>query len=233
MPVRLRLWQPLPEGRGPDSAHAAGNQISLAGRLSRGGLGAREVLRYATDLAADLAERHRAGAAHGAITAEAVVVAGESARLQDPPVPGASAAEDAIQFAALLRAMARAAVAEERLALGAALGAICGQYLTAAGGANGRSFKKLELALKVLRLDYRGRVGAAAALPASMPAAVEVVASAGAATAERPVAVPSAPRHRKIRILIRAVPSAAEAAWDRRPEPRGFFRRILYSPFLG
>jgi hypothetical protein len=218
----------LPHTLRNNCAEAAGKQISLADRLSQGGLEVREVLRYAIDLAANLAERHRAGAAHGAITAEAVLMTGEAARFQDPRVPGVSATEDAVQFAALLRVMARACDAAERVALGAAFGALSGRYLTAAGGASGRTFKKLVLALKVLRLDYRRHKRAAAPLPAR----AEIVASADAAMAKQPMAEPSAPRHRKIRILIRAAPPAAEPKRYRRTKPHGLLWRILCSPFL-
>jgi hypothetical protein len=226
MPLRLR--QPLLDGRGADCSHAAGKQVSLADRLSQGGLEAREVLRYATDLAANLAERHRVGAPHGAITAEAVMLVGGSARLQVPRVPGASATEDADQFAALLRVMARACVGGERPALGAALGEVCGQYLTAAAEANGRTFKKLVLALRVLRLKYRDRE-----LAAALPAPVEILANVDAATVKQPAPDSPASGRRKIRILIRAVPPAAVAERYRPAKPNGFLWRIFRSLFLG
>jgi len=230
--IPLTVRQPLFEDRGPHWAAAAVDQpMSLADRLSHGDLGAREVLRYATDMAANLAERHRRGAAHGAIAAEAVVLAGGSAQLQDPRGKGATPAEDAVQFAALLRVMARAAVAEERLALGAALGALSGQYLTAPGGANAQTFKKLVLALKVLRLEYRGRKPAAGELLDAAPERTEMVSRADTATAVQAAAEAPAHRRRTIRLLIRAVPAAPVR--NRRPAPRGFFRRILSSPFLG
>jgi len=194
------------------SACATSAEIPLAGRLSQGGLEAREVLRYAADLAADLAERHRVGAAYGVISLDAVVLAGGSARFQYPPAPGVSAAHDAVQFAALLRVMARACADREKVALGAALGALCGRYLTAKAGTGEQSFRKLLLALRVLRLRYPRRERAAAD-PQPAP--------------ELP-----APRRRKIRILIRAVPPA-EAKPCQPPAPRAFFWRKLCSPFLG
>lgn len=211
----------------------AGKAISLADRLSQGGLEAREILRYAIDLAANLAERHRAGVAHGAIAAEAVLLSGESARLQDRQVPAGAATEDEAQFAALLRAMARAAVAGDRAALGIAFEALCGQYLAAKTEASDQTFRKLVLELKVLRLDYRRpeQRAAAAVRAAAMPAPVEIVASAGATAAERPIAEPAAPRHRKIRVLIRAVPPNAEPKRYRRTKPRGFLWRLLFSLF--
>lgn len=210
------------------------NPISLADRLSLGGLEAREILRYAIDLAANLAERHRAGVAHGAITAKAVLLSGESARLQDPQVPGLPATRDEVQFAALLRAMARAAVAGERAALGTAFEALCGQYLTAKTEASDQTFKKLVLELKVLRLDYRrrGQRAAAATLTAAMPARAKIAASAERGTVKQPMAEPSAPKHRKVRILIGAAPPAAEPKRYRRTKPRGFLWRILFSRFL-
>jgi hypothetical protein len=209
-------------------------QISLADRLSQGGLEAREILQYAIDLAANLAERHRAGVAHGAIAAEAVLLSGETARLQDRRVPGAPATVDEVQFAALLRAMARAAAAEDRAALGIAFEALCGQYLTAKTEAGDQTFKKLVLELKVLRLDYRRREqrAAAAVRAAAMPFPAEIAASADRATSKQPMAEPSAPRHRKIRLLIRAVPPAAEPKRYRRTKPRGFLWRVLFSRFL-
>lgn len=233
MYLPLTVRQPLFEDRGPHWAAAVDKPMSLADRLSDGDLGASEVLRYATDLAANLAERHRRGAAHGAIAAETVVLAGGSAQLQDPRGKGATPADDALQFAALLRVMARGAVAEERLALGAALGALSGQYLTAAAGANAQTFKKLVLALKVLRLEYRSRKPAAAVPQTAAPARTEIAPLADVAVAVEPAPEAPPPVRRKIRILIRAVPAAAAPVRNRRPAPRGLFRRILSSPFLG
>jgi hypothetical protein len=198
----------------------------LAARLSHFDLEAREVLGYATDLAADLAARHRAGVPHGAIGPDTVLLAGGSARLQDPPSPGVSAARDALQFAALLRVMARACAAPERADLGAALGALCGRYLNPEAGAGWQSFRKLLLALKVLRVNYRNRQSAAVARPA------EIV--PGADTADsRPALEPSKSSRRKIRILIRAVPSATHLIPDRQPEPRPSLWRKLRFLFLG
>ena len=53
--------RPLFEICREDGAAPAAEQVTLAGRLSRGDLVASEVLRYAADLAANLAERHRQG----------------------------------------------------------------------------------------------------------------------------------------------------------------------------
>ena len=200
--------------------------ITLAARLSRGDLEAREILRYATDVAADLAARHRAGHAHGAISPEAVLLAGGSARLEDPPQLGISVGLDAVQFAALLRVMARACAAPERAALGAALGALCGRYLNPEAGPGAQSFKKLLLALKVLRVQYWNRVPAAVAPPLEILPATDPAGS-------RPAPEPSKSRRRKIRILIRALPSATQLIPYRQPEPRPSLWRKLRFLFLG
>jgi hypothetical protein len=60
-----------------------------------------------------------------------------------------------------------------------------------------------------------------------------MVSRADTATAVQAAAEAPAHRRRTIRLLIRAVPSAAAPLRNRKPAPRGFFRRILSSPFLG